>query len=87
MLKKIKFNENIFRNFTTTRLEILRKQLKDEEENITTEIIKTKGSKKNLPKPSWLKAEVPKGENYEHLRNTGKQKEKKINKKINFIFN
>ena len=33
-------------------------------------MIKSKGSKKILPKPSWLKAEVPRGENYERLRNT-----------------
>jgi len=30
----------------------------------------TKGSKKTLPKPAWLKAEVPRGENYEKLRDT-----------------
>lgn len=29
-----------------------------------------KGSKKTLPKPSWLKATAPGGENYEHLRST-----------------
>lgn len=29
-----------------------------------------KGSKKVLPKPTWLKADVPKGENYETLKNT-----------------
>ena len=28
------------------------------------------GSKKTLPKPSWLKAEPPQGENYTKLRNT-----------------
>ena len=33
-------------------------------------VTKTSGSKKNPPKPAWLRAEVPKGENYERLRNT-----------------
>lgn len=32
--------------------------------------VRSKGSKKVLPKPSWLKAEVPRGENYEKLRTT-----------------
>ena len=30
------------------------------------------GSKKIIPKPSWLKAEAPRGENYERLRSTVK---------------
>jgi lipoic acid synthetase len=29
-----------------------------------------RGSKTTLPKPSWLKAEIPKGEDYERLRDT-----------------
>ena len=33
-------------------------------------VIKTFGSKKTLPKPEWLKAEVPSGANYTKLRNT-----------------
>lgn len=33
-------------------------------------VVKVRGSKKNLPKPAWLKAEVPRGENYEHLKST-----------------
>ena len=33
-------------------------------------IVTSKGSKKVLPKPAWLKAEIPRGENYERLRNT-----------------
>jgi lipoyl synthase len=45
----------------------LRERLKNDEELVVT---KTKGSKKILPKPSWLKAEIPKGENYERLRDT-----------------
>lgn len=32
--------------------------------------VKTAGSKKNPPKPAWLKAEAPRGENYERLRDT-----------------
>lgn len=34
------------------------------------EVVTTRGSKKVLPKPAWLKAEVPKGENYERLKST-----------------
>jgi lipoyl synthase len=30
----------------------------------------TKGSKKTLPKPPWLKAMPPQGENYHRLRDT-----------------
>lgn len=54
---------------SSPRLDALRQQLQAEDQ---TEVIKVRGSKKNLPKPSWLKAEVPRGENYEKLRNTGK---------------
>ena len=32
--------------------------------------VKARGSKKTLMKPPWLKAEVPRGENYERLRST-----------------
>lgn len=32
--------------------------------------VKSKGSKKTLMKPPWLKADVPRGENYERLRST-----------------
>lgn len=53
---------------TSPRLDALRQQLQEEAKD---EGVKVRGSKKNLPKPSWLKAEVPRGENYEHLRNTG----------------
>eukprot|EP00607_Mallomonas_marina_P008334 CAMPEP_0182418844 /NCGR_PEP_ID=MMETSP1167-20130531/3218_1 /TAXON_ID=2988 /ORGANISM="Mallomonas Sp, Strain CCMP3275" /LENGTH=329 /DNA_ID=CAMNT_0024593279 /DNA_START=291 /DNA_END=1280 /DNA_ORIENTATION=+ len=55
------------------RLEALRNRLAEEDnidkskENV---VIKTKGSKKSLPKPAWLKAEVPRGENYTRLRDT-----------------
>lgn len=55
----------------------LRERLKKEEEEAlgtpsTGEpvVVRTKGSKKTLPKPAWLKAEVPRGENYERLRDT-----------------
>lgn len=53
---------------TSPRLDALRQQLQEEAQ---TEVIKVKGSKKNLPKPAWLKADVPSGENYENLRKTG----------------
>ena len=43
-----------------SRLDSLKDQLKNEQ----------KGTKKNLKKPSWLKAKVPTGDNYERLRST-----------------
>eukprot|EP00602_Paraphysomonas_sp_CaronLab_P002638 CAMPEP_0185019336 /NCGR_PEP_ID=MMETSP1103-20130426/1937_1 /TAXON_ID=36769 /ORGANISM="Paraphysomonas bandaiensis, Strain Caron Lab Isolate" /LENGTH=333 /DNA_ID=CAMNT_0027549579 /DNA_START=199 /DNA_END=1200 /DNA_ORIENTATION=- len=52
----------------STRLQALRQQIAEEDKSIG--VIKVRGSKKSLPKPSWLKAEVPSGENYERLRNT-----------------
>jgi lipoic acid synthetase len=33
-------------------------------------LLKVKGSKKTLPKPAWLKAEAPSGEDYKRLRDT-----------------
>jgi len=55
-----------------TTLSGLRERLKQEEEDSQPEstVVHTKGSKKVLPKPSWLKAEVPRGDNYEKLRTT-----------------
>lgn len=55
-----------------TTLAGLRARLKAEEQQAGGEpvVIKTKGSKKILPKPAWLKAEPPRGENYERLRDT-----------------
>ena len=41
-------------------------------DNLTEKYIETKGSKITLPKPNWLKAEVPAGENYNRLRETVK---------------
>jgi hypothetical protein len=52
---------------TTTRLESLRQQLQ-QEQNVTKAT--KRGTKKNLQKPSWLKAQVPKGDNYEALKST-----------------
>lgn len=49
----------------STRMDELRKRLADDEK-----VVVKKGSKKTLPKPSWLKAEVPRGENYESLKTT-----------------
>ena len=59
---------------TTTR-EILRKKLAEDDDKATTtglniNIIKQSGSKKTLPKPDWLKADVPSGENYQKLKST-----------------
>jgi lipoyl synthase len=59
---------SLIRRRFSSRLEALRQQLAQEDK---VAVIKTKGSKKNLPKPAWLKAEVPKGDNYEHLKKTG----------------
>lgn len=65
------------RNFSTAPLpttrDALRKQLEADE--IAGKVVGltppvSKGSKKTLPKPEWLKAEVPRGENYEKLRDT-----------------
>lgn len=56
----------------TTR-EVLRQRLADDEaKGIVPGFAgaKTSGSKKALPKPAWLKAEVPRGENYQRLRDT-----------------
>lgn len=50
-----------------SRLSALRKVLNEEAQQ---EVVKTTGSKVVLPKPAWLKAEVPRGENYEKLRST-----------------
>eukprot|EP01035_Chromulina_nebulosa_P018046 gene18046-23688_t len=54
---------------TTTTRESVRQKLLEDESNgkITT---KTIGSKKILTKPSWLKAEVPGGDNYNRLKST-----------------
>lgn len=51
------------RSQTGTTREILRERLQSDE-------IQGVGSKKSLLKPSWLKAEVPSGENYLKLKNT-----------------
>lgn len=50
---------------TGTTREILRERLAKDDQSL----IKS-GSKKSLPKPAWLKAEVPSGENYNKLRDT-----------------
>ncbi len=63
-IKNIKSNCTILIARFSSRIEQLRNQL------ATDGPVKTTGSKKNLPKPPWLKAEVPSGENYEKLRST-----------------
>jgi lipoyl synthase len=55
---------------TPTTRESLREKLEQDEKNNAVVGFSTKGSKKSLPKPSWLKAEVPTGENYNRLRDT-----------------
>jgi lipoic acid synthetase len=52
----------------STRLESLRHRLQEERKE--AQVMVKKGTKKNLKKPGWLKAQVPQGENYERLRNT-----------------
>lgn len=55
---------------TKTTRESLREKLSEDEKNNTVVGFSTKGSKKTLPKPAWLKAEPPRGENYNRLRDT-----------------
>lgn len=55
---------------TKTTREALREKLQEDEKNNTVVGFSTKGSKKTLPKPAWLKAEPPRGENYNRLRDT-----------------
>ena len=57
----------------TTSRESLRTRLEHDDKSGNTvgfAKIVGKGSKTTLQKPSWLKAEVPRGENYERLRDT-----------------
>lgn len=74
-LPSVAFSTNL--NQTTpettpkTTLAGLREKLQQEDaQEQQPTVIKTKGSKKHLPKPAWLKAEVPKGENYQKLKET-----------------
>ena len=53
---------------TKTTREVLRQKLAEDEAKGL--IIKTSGSKKSLPKPAWLKAQIPSGENYLRLKDT-----------------
>jgi hypothetical protein len=56
-----------------SRLQSLRHQLDQEDEAaqaVNEIVIKTRGSKQIIPKPAWLKADVPGGKNYERLRST-----------------
>ena len=46
------------------------KLAKDDALGVSIGFSKSKGSKKTLPKPAWLKAEAPAGENYTNLRET-----------------
>lgn len=55
---------------TQTTREALRNKLEQDEKNNVVVGFSTKGSKKTLPKPAWLKAEPPRGENYNRLRDT-----------------
>lgn len=52
---------------STSRLNELRDKLRSDE---SAGVVLTKGSKQVIPKPAWLKAEVPSGDNYEKLRST-----------------
>lgn len=55
---------------TQTTREALREKLEQDEKNNVVVGFSTKGSKKTLPKPAWLKAKPPRGENYNRLRDT-----------------
>ena len=55
---------------THSTRESLRQKLEDDEKNNVVVGFSNKGSKKSLPKPSWLKAEPPRGENYNRLKDT-----------------
>jgi lipoic acid synthetase len=48
----------------------LRERLSEDEKNNAVVGFSSKGSKKSLPKPAWLKAAPPGGENYNRLRDT-----------------
>lgn len=69
------FNKNIEKSFSS-RLDSLRHQLKQEQEEQDgperNANDRKKGTKKNLAKPAWLKAQVPAGVKYESLRSTVK---------------
>ncbi|KAJ1426628.1 hypothetical protein B484DRAFT_397500 [Ochromonadaceae sp. CCMP2298] len=55
---------------TPTSREALRLRLAEDEKSNSVVGFSPSGGKKTLSKPSWLKAEVPKGENYTRLRDT-----------------
>ena len=58
---------------SVTSRESLRLQLENDDKSGSTvgfTKVVNKGSKTTLQKPAWLKAEVPRGENYERLRDT-----------------
>jgi lipoyl synthase len=52
-----------------SRIEELREQLMKDDKSKINNVVK-KGTKKTLPKPDWLKAKVPTGENYSRLHKT-----------------
>ena len=77
LMKINSYNTRYSRRFLSTNIttpttrEVLRKKLAEEnDKKIDDKEIKHLGSKKTIPKPSWLKAEAPTGENYIKLRNT-----------------
>lgn len=67
---EIVYNINNNHNIDSTTREKLREKLLADEKNNINIGFNSKGSKKSLPKPSWLKAEPPKGENYLRLKDT-----------------
>lgn len=60
------------RSLSSTTRESVREKISQDEMNGTFVgfSVASKGSKKTLPKPAWLKAEQPRGENYTKLRDT-----------------
>jgi lipoyl synthase len=74
------FYKSFFNHFSTNR-ETLRKQLQEDDQKSTETTngivnqfkVSSSGTKKVLPKPSWLMAEVPSGEHYHRLKSTVKK--------------
>jgi len=71
LLCRLSTNAEMNAEENKTTLAGLRAKLAEEDQNNKAPVVvKTKGSKKVLPKPAWLKADPPRGENYERLRDT-----------------
>lgn len=65
---KNNINRYLIRYLSNTIKDIRIDNSVNENEKSSSTSLPTVGSKKTLPKPSWLKAEAPRGESYERLR-------------------